>query len=276
VSGVLVDPGVASCRWPVDMRELRSQDVGDGRDDLSSFPVVAAVVVRGDVVRVRAEERRLRVGVAAGARVRVLPNGVGVAAQNFAGRWSRPDANRWAAQASRSRWTPRSSGGRSPVGRAGVRYANKDEAVIAVELRHPKGLGRVRMARIDSQHRKEEIFDFAKANLAAGTILYTDGDRLYSGLTRELDIIHERLIVVSSHEPAHRLLPAVHRVVSLLKRWLAGTFHNGQGPDHLGYYLDEFTFRFNRRTSRSRGLLWYRLISQSVVTEPHPYRQLTA
>jgi hypothetical protein len=167
-------------------------------------------------------------------------------------------------------------GGRSPVGRAGVRYANKDEVVIAVELRHPKGLGRVRMARIDSQHRKEEIFDFAKANLAPGTVLYTDGDRLYSGLTHDMDIIHERLIVVSSTEPAHRLLPAVHRVVSLLKRWLAGTFHNGQGPDHLDYYLDEFTFRFNRRTSRNRGLLWYRLVSQAVATAPHPYRQLTA
>lgn len=157
-----------------------------------------------------------------------------------------------------------------------ARYANKDEVVIAVELRHPRGLGRVRLARIDSSQRKAEIFDFAKANIAPGTILYTDGDRLYNDLDRELDIIHERLVLISANERAHRLLPAVHRVASLLKRWLAGTLHHGHASVHLDYYLDEFTFRFNRRSSRRRGLLWFRLVQQAVATEPHPYRALTA
>ena len=69
---------------------------------------------------------------------------------------------------------------------------------------------------------------------------------------------------------AHDALPAVHRVASLLKRWLAGTLHDGQPPSQLAYYLDEFTFRFNRRTSRTRGLLFYRLFQQAVNTEPHP------
>jgi hypothetical protein len=166
-------------------------------------------------------------------------------------------------------------GGRS-LGKSGIRYANKDEVVIAIERRHPRGLGRVRMVRIDSSERKVAIFDFAKASIAPGTILHTDGDQLYKKLPDELEITHERHIVVSAAEPAHVLLPGVHRVASLLKRWLAGTFHDGQGFAHLDYYLDEFTFRFNRRNSRRRGMLWYRLAQQAVNTDPHPYRDLVA
>jgi transposase-like protein len=164
-------------------------------------------------------------------------------------------------------------GGRSK-GKNRPRYANKAEVVIAVELRHPKGFGRVRMARIDSRFRKDEIVDFARATIAPGSIVYTDGDRLYNDLPRRLKVTHERLIAYGNDEPAHRLLPGVHRVASLLKRWLTGTFHDGQATVHLDYYLDEFTFRFNRRTSRARGLLWYRLAQQAVTTDPHPYRQL--
>ena len=70
------------------------------------------------------------------------------------------------------------------------------------------------------------------------------------------------------------MLPGVHLVSSLLKRWLAGTLHDGQSDRHLPYYLDEFTFRFNRRTSRSRGMLWYRLVQQAVNTDPHPLHVL--
>ena len=107
-------------------------------------------------------------------------------------------------------------------------------------------------------------------------MLYTDGDRLYNDLSTEIDLTHERIVVVSANDPAHELLPAVHRVASLLKRWLAGTLHYGQSSAHLDYYLDEFTFRFNRRTSRSRGLLFYRLLQQATRTDPHPLGELIA
>ena len=66
-----------------------------------------------------------------------------------------------------------------------------------------------RMSHIDSRQRKAEIFDFAKANIAPGTILYTDGDPLYNDLHRQLDITHEPLVVVSSTEEAHQLLPGI-------------------------------------------------------------------
>ncbi len=67
-------------------------------------------------------------------------------------------------------------------------------------------------------------------------------------------------------------MPRVHRVASLLKRWWLGTYHGGISDPHLEYYLDEFTFRFNRRTSKARGLLFYRLLQQAVQTDAIPYQ----
>lgn len=72
------------------------------------------------------------------------------------------------------------------------------------------------------------------------------------------------------------MLPGVHRIASLLKRWLLGTHQGAVGHRHLGYYLDEFTFRFNRRASRHRGKLFYRLIQQAVAIEPTSYREMVA
>lgn len=73
-----------------------------------------------------------------------------------------------------------------------------------------------------------------------------------------------------SDQAAPRPLPAVHRVAALLKRWVEGTLHDRVSDQHLGYYLDEFTFRFNRRNSRARGLSRYRLVQQVLDTDPHP------
>jgi hypothetical protein len=69
-------------------------------------------------------------------------------------------------------------------------------------------------------------------------------------------------------------MPAVHRIAALLKRWLSGTYQGAISPEHLDYYLDEYTFRFNRRPSRSRGLLFYRLLQQAVQTYPVRTRSL--
>jgi hypothetical protein len=165
-------------------------------------------------------------------------------------------------------------GGRTQ-GKRGPRYVNKSEVAIAVERRHPSGLGRVRLRHIDMSHRRDELFEFTRDTIAHGSIVYSDGESAYALATRRLRLRHEPFILSASKSPGHELLPAVHQVASLLKRWLAGTLHDGQTDTHLGYYLDEFTFRFNRRTSRSRGLLWYRLVQQAVNTDPHPYDILT-
>jgi hypothetical protein len=160
-------------------------------------------------------------------------------------------------------------GGPMP-GKAGPRYANKTEVVIAVERQHPQGLGRARLAPIATRDRKSDLLEFIRHNVAHGTVLHTDGEPSYANAAKILRFHHEPVIVSRSPEPAHTLLPAVHRVAALLRRWLAGTLHERVSDQHLAYYLDEFTFRFNRRTSRSRGLLWYRLIQQAVDTDPHP------
>jgi len=75
-------------------------------------------------------------------------------------------------------------------------------------------------------------------------------------------------------DPGHVAMPRVHRVSSLLKRWLLGTHQGAVRPQQLDYYLDEFTFRFNRRSSNHRGLLFYRLLEQAVQIEPKPLAKL--
>jgi hypothetical protein len=163
-------------------------------------------------------------------------------------------------------------GGRTP--RSWSRYGNKAEVAIAVERRHPRGLGRIRMGLIT--HRKVDLVDFTVTAVSPGSVLYTDGEPSFVDAAKRAEVIHEPISLVATGAVAHTVLPAVHRVASLLKRWLAGTLHHGQSHDQLGYYLDEFTFRFNRRTSHSRGLLFYRLLQQAMTTDPHPYRQLIA
>ena len=85
---------------------------------------------------------------------------------------------------------------------------------------------------------------------------------------------HEYDFVAGSGRSASELLPRVHRVASLLKRWLLGTHQGSVSRAHLDYYLDEFTFRFNRRRSRHRGKLFYRLAQQAVAVGPTPYAKM--
>ena len=75
-------------------------------------------------------------------------------------------------------------------------------------------------------------------------------------------------------ELVHEVMPRVRMVASLLKRWLNGTHQGGVQNHHIDYYLDEFTFRFNRRNSKARGLLFHRLVQQAVAVGPAPYRTI--
>ena len=83
-------------------------------------------------------------------------------------------------------------------------------------------------------------------------------------------------VISAGSDPAHVVMPHVHKVVSLLRRWLMGTHQSGIQHQHLDYYLDEFTFRFNRRRSKAGGLLFHRLAQQAVAAGPAPYRQMIA
>jgi len=142
----------------------------------------------------------------------------------------------------------------------------KSVVVIAVEIKQPKGFGRVRMRHVPDAS-GDSLLSFVRDVVTPGAVVRTDGWRGYNGLP---DQGYTRKIAVlsSSGDPAHVSMPGVHRVASLLKRWILGTHQGSVVPDHLQSYLEEFTFRFNRRTSRSRGLVFRRLLERAVATGP--------
>ena len=82
------------------------------------------------------------------------------------------------------------------------------------------------------------------------------------------------MVISGSRQDAHELLPHVHMVNSLVKRWINGTHQGNISSKHLLYYLDEFVFRFNRKMSTYRGKLFYRLIQQALVTAPMPLNKI--
>ncbi len=151
--------------------------------------------------------------------------------------------------------------------------AHRSVVVIAVEIKKPKGFGRIRLRRVPDTSAKS-VLPFVKDAIEPGSLIRTDGSWAYHKLAR-YGYRRDRKVMLGADRPAHVSLPGVHRVAALLKRWLLGTHQGAVKPKQLDYYLDEFTFRFNRRTSRSRGLLFYRLLEQAVVTQPATYAQIT-
>jgi len=144
--------------------------------------------------------------------------------------------------------------------------------VIAVEVKEPKGFGRIRLRRVPDTS-AASLLPFVKDSIEPGSLIRTDGSWAYHQLPKH-GYRRDKKVMLKADDPAHVSMPGVHRVASLLKRWLLGTHQGSVKPHQLDYYLDEFTFRFNRRTSRSRGLLFYRLLEQAVVTEPVTYGQI--
>ena len=144
--------------------------------------------------------------------------------------------------------------------------------VLAVEMVQPKGFGRIRLRRIDNDS-AQCVVPFVQACVESGAQVRTDGSAAYRSLN-ELGYDHQRTVMLGSDVPAHVSMAGVHRVASLVKRWILGTHHGSIQPRHLDAYLDEFVFRFNRRTSGSRGMLFYRLMQQAVVTDPVTYENV--
>ena len=144
--------------------------------------------------------------------------------------------------------------------------------VIAVELLQPRGFGRIRLRRIDNDS-AEQVVPFVQENIEPAAEVRTDGSAAYREL-KDLGYAHQRTVMLGSEVPAHVSMAGVHRVAALIKRWILGTHHGSVQPAHLDAYLDEFVFRFNRRTSASRGMLFYRLLQQAVMTDPVTYEDV--
>lgn len=162
--------------------------------------------------------------------------------------------------------------GEDGKGKTGRGSVSKTLVVVATEC-NGKQIGRVRFKCIDTASSKN-LMTFIKENVENGSCIITDGWKGYSPLETSNDYQHTKKIILGSGQEAHELLPHVHMVDSLLKRWINGTHQGRISLKHLEYYLDEFAFRFNRKLSKHRGKLFYRLIQQAVVCAPSTLQEL--
>lgn len=158
------------------------------------------------------------------------------------------------------------------TGKRGRGAENKQIIVIAAEFAGEKKIGRIRIKR-SSDASAESLEAFIKANVAPKSAVHTDGWRGYSGVGK---LGYKHHAVKSSSVDPDELLPRIGIVTSLLKRWLLGTHQGRMDVKHMDSYLEEFVFRFNRRTSNSRGLLFQRIIENSFKTEPVTYQKITS
>ena len=166
-------------------------------------------------------------------------------------------------------------GGEEPGLRGGRQRGKKALVAVGVEVREPKGLGRCRIAILPDASARS-LHPFVTDHIEPGARVVTDGWQGYSGI-ENLGYVREKHSQRAARlrgEDPNALLPGVHRIASLVKRWLLGTHQGSVDEAHLQAYLDEFVFRFNRRTSRSRGLVFHRVMELAVGHHPVRYSDL--
>lgn len=152
------------------------------------------------------------------------------------------------------------------------RGTEKKALIVVAAQEDGPGIGRIRMAHVVDAS-ATSLQGFVKTSVEPGSTIHTDDWTGYQGLEVK-GYRHVVAPIKNSGKRAHELLPRVHKVVSLFKRWLLGTHQGAISPEHLSSYLNEFVFRFNRRTSAHRGKLFLRLAQQAVAVEPIPYASL--
>jgi transposase-like protein len=156
----------------------------------------------------------------------------------------------------------------------GVRGRQVEAKTLIVVAAQEDGgrIGRIRLRQI-ADASAASLIPFVQHSVEPGSVIHTDGWLGYEPLEKN-GYRHSVTVLRGRERSPSELMPRVHRVVSLLKRWLLGTHQGAVSHKHLDYYLDEFTFRFNRRRSRSRGKLFFRLVQQAVNIEPVPYARI--
>jgi len=152
------------------------------------------------------------------------------------------------------------------------RGAEKKALIVVAAQEEGRGVGRIRLRRIPDASARS-LIAFIKDSVEPGSVIHTDGWLGYEPLEKR-GYRHTVTYLRGQEDSPSELMPRVHLVVSLLKRWLTGTHQGAVSHKHLDYYLDEFAFRFNRRRSRSRGKLFFRLAQQAVSIEPVPYAKI--
>lgn len=152
------------------------------------------------------------------------------------------------------------------------RQTERKALVVVAAQEQGQGIGRIRMRRVANAS-AESLVKFVEESVEANSLVHTDAWLGYEPL-KSRGYRHKITFLKGQTKSPSELLPRVHRVISLLKRWLLGTHQGAVTFQHLDYYLDEFTFRFNRRKSRSRGKLFFRLVQQAVAVEPVTYKSI--
>ena len=248
------------------MRWLRIPELCDGEDDLPGHAQTADALVSGDVGCDEPEERCQRHRDPAGVGLRQLRYGLDLAAQIAASHGATGSGSpRGIGGVDESFW------GSEEEGMRGRQTESKVLLVIAAQ-EDGKGIGRIRMRRIPDAS-AQSLMPFVEDAIEPGSLVHTDGWSGYDPLEGK-GYRHRITFLKGRKESASDLLPRVHLVASLLKRWLLGTHQGAVSREHLDYYLDEFTFRFNRRKSHSRGKLFLRLAEQAVAVGPSPYKSM--
>ena len=159
-------------------------------------------------------------------------------------------------------------GGEKP-GKRGRGAEGKVLVLIAAE-EDGKGTGRIRLKQITNAS-GESLETAVQETVELGSVVKTDGWKGYNGL-KALGYKHG--IIRKTATIGENLLPLCDREASLIKRWLDGTHQGAVSHEHLAYYLDEYTFRFNRRKSSYRGKLFYRLLQNAVEVDPVKYHDI--
>lgn len=163
-------------------------------------------------------------------------------------------------------------GGRRSGGPGWRLDERKTLVAIAVEVRG-KGMGRVRLHCIPDTSQRS-LTKFVQQTITPGSQVITDGAASFNQI-KELGYGHDPTPLVNKgRQAAKAVLPRVHRVAALLKRWLLGVHHGRAEREQMDHYLEEFAFRFNRRLSGHRGMLFFRLIQQCVALAPTPYKRI--
>lgn len=152
------------------------------------------------------------------------------------------------------------------------RQTERKALIVIAAQEDGGGIGRIRMKRIADASAKNLMAFLAEA-VEPGSTIHTDGWVGYDPAKGQ-GYVHRVTFLKGKKQSASELMPRVHRIASLLKRWILGTHQGAVSHEHLEFYLDEFTFRFNRRRSRNRGMLFYRLAQQAVIVDPVPYKSL--
>lgn len=153
------------------------------------------------------------------------------------------------------------------------RKTEKKALIVVAAQEDGKHIGRIRMKGIPDAS-SESLHAFIENAIEPGSTIHSDGWDGYSGLKKK-GYRHRVTVMARRKKTPSDLMPRVHRVISLFKRWLMGTHQGAVSHEHLDYYLDEFVFRFNRRTSQYRGKLFYRLVQQAIQTAPSTFSSIS-